>query len=154
MPGMSSHMSTPGTVTPTNTSLIPLHSFHPQIVHFPIALFLFGGFLEGMGMLRRRAAWRDAGFLCMVGASVTSFAAIATGLTAMFRNEYALKGNVLIHLVLALSATTAMGITALLGHAAVKRGKERNGWLYWIVLLIALGLVGIAGHWGGILVYG
>ena len=72
----------------------------------------------------------------------------------MFRNEYALKGNILIHLVLALSATTAMAVTALVGRAAAKGGKERNGWLYWLALLIALALVSITGHWGGILVYG
>jgi uncharacterized membrane protein len=154
MPGMSGHMATPGTVTPSNPSLIPLHSFHPQIVHFPIALFLFGGFLEGMGLWRRRTGWREAGFLCLTGASVTSLAAIATGLTAMYRNEYALKGNVLIHLILALSATTAMAVTALVGRAAVKKEQERTGWLYWLALLIALLLVSITGHWGGILVYG
>ena len=154
MPGMAGHMATPGTVTPTNSSVIPLHSFHPQIVHFPIALFLFGGFLEIIGLWRRRSGWRDAAFLCMAGASVTSLAAIATGLTAMFRNEYALKGNILIHLILALSATTAMAVTALAGRAAAKKGRERSGWLYWLALLIALVLVSITGHWGGILVYG
>ena len=154
MPGMSGHMATPGTVPPSNSSLIPLHSFHPQIVHFPIALFLFGGFLEAVGLWKRRSGLREAAFLCMAGASITSFAAVATGLTAMFRNEYALKGNVLIHLILASSATVTMGITAMLGRKAAKKGKERSGWLYWAVLFAALALVSIAGHWGGILVYG
>ena len=81
-------------------------------------------------------------------------AAVATGLTALYRNEYALKGNVLIHLILALSAVTAMAVTALAGWSAVKNGKDRSGWLYWVALLISLLLVSIAGHWGGILVYG
>ena len=130
MPGMSGHMATPGALAPSNSSLIPLHSFHPQIVHFPIALFLFGGFLEIIGLWRCRSGWRDAAYLCMAGASVTSLAAIATGLTAMFRNEYALKGNILIHLTLAVSATTGMAVTALIGRAAMKKGEERNGWLY------------------------
>lgn len=154
MPGMSGHMANPGTIAPANSVLFPLHSFHPQIVHFPIALFIFGGLLEGLGLWKRRPGWREAGYICMAAASVTSLAAIATGLTAMFRNEYALKGNVLIHLILALSATLAMAITAIMGWLAAKKGKERAGWMYWIVLLISLLLVSIAGHWGGILVYG
>ena len=145
--GVANHASAP-------PPMIPLHSFHPIIVHFPIALFLFGGFLEAWGMWKRRLALREAGFVCLSGASVTSFAAIATGLTAMYRNGFALRGMVLTHLVLALSASLGMALTALLGWSAVRAGRPRDSRVYWVVLFISLALVGLAGHWGGLLVYG
>jgi len=146
--------ATPGPATSGPAPLIPTHSFHPQIVHFPIALFLFGGFLEGWGLWKRRSNLREAGFLCMTGAGVTSLAAVATGLIAVYRLGFALKGTVLIHLVLALSATVGMAVTALAGRAAARAGKERSGRLYWLILLLSLALVGAAGHFGGMLVYG
>ena len=136
------------------SELIPTHSFHPLLVHFPIALFLFGVFLEGWGTWKRRPDLREAAFVCLTGASVISFAAVATGLIARYRLGLPFTGTVLIHVAMALSATLGMAGTALLGRSAAKAGRERTGWLYWVVLLLSALLVGSAAFFGGILVYG
>ena len=146
--------SPPASPPANKSELIPTHSFHPLRVHFPIALFLFGVFLEGWGKWKRRAALREAGFVCLTGASVVSFAAVATGLIARYRLGLPFSGTVLIHVVLALSATFGMAATALLGRSAAKAGRERTGWLYWVVLLLSALLLGCAAFFGGILVYG
>ncbi len=67
---------------------------------------------------------------------MTSLAAVATGLVAVYRLGFALQGTVLIHLILALSATVSMAVTTLVGRTAARAGKERSGWLYWLTLLL------------------
>lgn len=49
--------------TPPPAELIPKHSFHPLIVHFPIGLFIFGAFLEFFWQVAQKGGRAKARFL-------------------------------------------------------------------------------------------
>jgi uncharacterized membrane protein len=138
---------------PPASPLIPMHSFHPIIVHFAFALFIFGGLVELVGILRLKQSLREAGFLDMAAGNLAALAAVATGLTAVYRNGFPLRGVLLAHMALASSATVAMTVTTVIGLAAARSGRPRESRLYLIGLLLALMLVSAAGYFGGVFVY-
>lgn len=140
---------------PTFSSpLLPLHSYHPTIVHFPIALFMFGGLLELLGERKRRPDLRAAGFLNLAVGSLTSLLSVATGFIAAYRNAFALQGILLTHMGLGVASAVGMLATALVGWSAMRRGRERNSPLYWVLLIVSALLVGATGHFGGLFVFG
>lgn len=130
---------------------IPKHSFHPIIVHFPIALFLFGAAIDAFAIYRRRPTWRDIASWNMVVGALSGWAAIATGVVAALRLGYTLTPGkpVFTHLAFAALATVLMGAVS---YNQVK--KRPTGVLYFLLLGLAAAAVAIAGHLGGDLVYG
>lgn len=129
--------------------LIPLHTFHPAVVHFPIALFLFGVFLEAVGAWRSNAPMRQAGFWNLVGSAVSLAIVVPTGLAAFLRMGMPFAGALLTHFVLAVAAALSV-----LSIALWRRKGPVVGLLYWIALAVASILVMAAGHFGAAMVYG
>lgn len=129
--------------------LIPNHTFHPTLVHFPIALFIFGAFLDFIGARKALAGWRQAGYLNFLAGLVSTIVVIPTGIIAMLRLGYPLEGTVLQHLLLGSFATILMAAIV-----AVRRKSAPDTTGYWVGLLLAVAAVGVTGHWGGMLVYG
>jgi uncharacterized membrane protein len=129
--------------------LLPRHGFHPQLVHFPIALFLFGAALEFFGWRRKENGLRQAAWLCLLWGALSTLAAVATGLTAFFLQGLAFEGPVLTHFLLATGSTLLM-----LGTVAWRRKAAHESMAYFALLLVAVILVSVAGHFGGNLVYG
>ncbi|RYG40771.1 hypothetical protein EON79_22010, partial [bacterium] len=100
---------------PESGDLVPRHSGHPLIIHFPIALFLFGAFLDRMGVRKGDDGLRRGAVVTMWAGAMTSLIAVATGITAALRLGYSLLPGeaVFTHLVLGILATLAMlGATA------------------------------------------
>lgn len=132
-------------------SIIPRHAFHPVLVHFPLALFIFGGALDLAGLARRNAAVRLAGLWNMTAASVATALAIPTGFLAASLSGYKLTlgSGVVTHLLFAAGGTVLMTLLV-----AWRSRAERRGPLYVAILLLTIAIVGFAGHLGGTLVYG
>ena len=143
-----SHAATPGDGM---LGMIPKHSFHPVLVHFPIALFIFGAFLELVGLRWRRPALREAGYWNLLAGSISTTVSIASGFTVALRMGYQLVPGtaVFTHLAVAILASLAMLATVLW-----RRKGAHVGWGYFSLLLLAAALVGLAGHFGGGMVYG
>ena len=133
--------------------LTPKHSFHPIIVHFALALFVFGGLLEIYGQAKRRQFVREAGFLNMAAASVAGLVAVLTGVIASYRNGFPFKGTLLIHLILGITAAVGMAAAAYVGYRASGKGRARSSHLYWALLGLALVAVMSAAFFGGEFVY-
>lgn len=128
--------------------LIPEHTFHPVLVHFPIALFLFGVFAEVLGKVRKSdelgkvAGWNLAfGFL-------GALASILTGFIAAYRmgRGFPPTGDANTHMLFALGGTVLM--------AATLWARKRGGAAYWVLLALAAIVIGYAGHLGGQMVFG
>ncbi|MCC7433895.1 MAG: DUF2231 domain-containing protein [Methanoregulaceae archaeon] len=147
----------PGPVNPIEveeaaieTVSIPNHRFHPLVIHFPIALFLFGAFLDVLGYrrgddgLRRLALW-NLGF----GAAV-SVVAVITGLLALFALGWELQGAVLAHLAFGLTASASMLATFFVR----RKGDPPTKPGYWMLLAFASLATIVAGHLGSSLVFG
>jgi uncharacterized membrane protein len=131
--------------------VVPKHSFHPLIVHFPIGLFLFGALLEFWGIRKRSDSVRQAAFWNLVGGALAGLVAVPTGLFAAFRLGYSLVPGTLVfgHLVGGSLATLLMVAVALWRR---RHAPSTPGYL--TLLALAVALVVAAGHYGGSLVYG
>ncbi|MBA3726351.1 MAG: hypothetical protein H0W86_07830 [Armatimonadetes bacterium] len=131
------------------SQLIPPHSFHPLAVHFPIALFIFGAFLEFLGKWRRNGDLRRFAIWNLGFGALASLIAVPTGIAAWLRVGFSLEGNLLIHFILASAATVLM-----LAVAAWRRKGELDSPFYWISLAATTSIVAAAGHFGALMVYG
>src|SRR4051812_40641012 len=87
-------------------ALMAPHAQHPVIVHFPIALFIASVAFEGLATSRKNDALANVAYYNLVGAALTLPLTIATGLAA-WRWQLegaALKGNIRLHLICALTS--------------------------------------------------
>lgn len=128
--------------------LVPNHSFHPAIVHFPIALAVFAWVLELAGWRRQDSGLRHASAWALGAALLTAAASLATGLIALNRLGFALEGKPLVHMCSALGATTVLATAFFF-----KLRKQDSAPAYWVLLTLAAVLVGLTGHLGSLMVY-
>ena len=132
-----------GSVKPASGDLIPKHTFHPAIVHFPIALLAIAALLELIYRRRSDEIYHKASVINLTIGLISAAGAITTGVTAWLRLGYKLEGNLLIHLILA-STSILIGVGAY-------RMRDKPTYL-WLILASG-GLVMLAGHFGGTMVY-
>jgi uncharacterized membrane protein len=128
---------------------VPKHSFHPLIIHFPIALFLFGAGLEVFGWRRKDPTMRKAGWWALLFGALSTAIAIPTGLMVFLRSGFQWQGTALIHSILAVTATLLMAATVIW-----RRKGAHESLSYFTLLGLAAIAVGAAGHFGALLVYG
>lgn len=128
---------------PKPKPLIPNHSFHPAVIHFPIALIAFSALFEFLAKRKKNDSLHQASVFNLAGGSILSLVSIATGITAWLRLGYRLEGTLLIHLLLA-SAGSIVGLVAWKTHAKP---------IYFILISLSAILLLAAGHWGGLMVY-
>jgi uncharacterized membrane protein len=133
-------------------ALLAKHAQHPVIIHFPIALFIISVGLDLLAVWRRNPAMTRAAYYNLIGAALTAPLAIVSGLTAWqwLLEGAKLKGNLLLHLIFALSASGMIGL--LCGwRVSQRRSPERMpGVTYLVLALATVLLVALAGHLGGI----
>jgi uncharacterized membrane protein len=129
--------------------LLPEHGFHPVVVHFPIALFLFGAVMDLAGWAKGVEAVRRAGYWNMVAGALSSLVAVPTGLIIFRRSDYTWQGPVLVHFWSAVCAVLLM-----LSVVLWRRKSALTSPAYALFLSLAVMAVGAAGHFGGQLIYG
>ena len=133
-------------------ALLQGHAQHPVIIHFPIALFIASAVFELLALWRKQPVFAAVAYYNLVGAAITIPLAIATGLGAWrWQLESAvLKGNLRLHLICALSsAALILFLCWMRARLRVKNISPRVA--YFALTLLALMLITITGHLGGIL---
>jgi uncharacterized membrane protein len=133
--------------------LIPEHSFHPALVHFPIALFLFSGFLDFLAIRRRSSALQKAAEWNLYGAAASSIPTVATGLAFWLREGEKLKGLLLYHLVAAVLATSLLLCLAVVRRRGLEAMPAAKLSAYWLFTMLGLAAVVLAGFFGGEMVF-
>ena len=133
-------------------ALLAKHAQHPVIIHFSIALFIISVAFDLLAIWRRNPPLAKAAYYNLLAAALTAPVAIASGLTAWqwLLEGAKLKGNLLLHLIFALSAS---GMIWLLCGWRVRQRRfpERSPGVIYIVLALAtVLLIALAGHLGGI----
>jgi len=128
---------------------IPKHTFHPLLVHFPIALYFFGAFMEAFGAYRKRDDIRSAGFWSLLAALVSLVAVLPTGLIARARLGFPLEGDMLIHLSAAIASSVS-----LLAVVLWRRKGPTCHLGYWALLAVVAALIALTGHFGSQLIFG
>ncbi|MEA2202527.1 MAG: hypothetical protein QOI89_3170 [Solirubrobacteraceae bacterium] len=133
-------------------ALLARHAQHPVIIHFPIALFIASAVFEVLAVWRKQPVFAAVAYYNLLGAALTVPLAIATGLGAwQLQLEGAtLKGNLLLHMICGL--TSASLIFILCWKRSRLRAKSvPPGVVYLAVTLLALMVITLTGHLGGIL---
>lgn len=134
-------------VKPEN-GLIPTHSFHPIVVHFPLALVIVGFLFDLAGYVRKESWLKRAGWLNL-SLGLASFAVVfPTGIAAWLRMGWKLEGNTLIHLIFAV-ASLVFGVAAWL---LMNKATRSTG--YWVLAVLTVITISVAGHFGGLMVHG
>ena len=129
--------------------VIPDHGFHPAVNHFPIALFLFGAALDFLGACRKDAAIRRMAFWNLAAGSISTIVVIPTGVAAYFLSDYTWNGMVIVHITAAACAIVLMALVALW-----RRKGTHTSRAYFSLLSLAAIALGVAGYYGGELIYG
>ncbi|HLO99480.1 MAG TPA: DUF2231 domain-containing protein [Fimbriimonas sp.] len=124
--------------------LVPEHSFHPALVHFPVALLIVAAAFEIVGRKKNDDGLHSASVLCNGVGLIGSLFATISGVLFWLRAGFTLEGTLLIHLILAV-LSTIVGVVAY-----VYRSKPA----YVVIITLSALLVGAAGHFGGEMVYG
>ena len=133
-------------------ALLAGHAQHPVMIHFPIALFIASAVFEVLAVWRKDPILASVAYYNLLGAALTVPLAIATGLGAWrWQLEGAtLKGNLRLHLILAL--TSASLIFLLCWRRSRLRAKGLSpGTAYIAATFVALLVITLTGHLGGIL---
>src|SRR5215469_5456884 len=133
-------------------ALLQGHAQHPVIIHFPIALFIGSVVFEVIAAWRKQPVLASVAYYNLLGAALTVPLAIATGLGAWHwqLEGAAIKGNLLLHMICAL--TSALLIFFLTWMRLRLRTKGSSPSIaYWAVAVVALLVITLTGHLGGIL---
>ena len=128
------------------------HAQHPVIVHFPIALFIMSAVFEVLALWRKQPALESVAYFNLLAAAISIPFTIVTGLLAwQWQLEgAALKGNLRIHLALAIS-TAAVILFLFWRRRRLRRDDTAPTAAYFTLLAIGLILITVTGHLGGIL---
>jgi uncharacterized membrane protein len=133
-------------------TLLAGHAQHPVLIHFPIGLFIASVAFDLFAVWRKQPILAAVAYYNLLGAALTIPLAIATGLGA-WRWQLegaAIKGNLRLHMICAL--TSALLIFFLTWVRSRQRTKGRSPSIaYWALTLVALLVITLTGHLGGIL---
>lgn len=102
--------------------LLARHAQHVVIIHFPIALFIGGVAFDLLAVWRKNRILASAAYYNVIAAAILALPAVATGLLAwqLQLGGARLRGNLRLHLVLALFSSAAMWLVWYL-HVRARR---------------------------------
>jgi len=129
--------------------------FHPLLIHFPIAWAVLLLLVDLATFLLRRP-WNTLGLLLGIGIAISIIPVVTTGLLRMATMGASgeLLDLVQDHRNLALTASSIMLVAVVL---RVVRRNELVGWArsaYLGLMALATLLIGLTGHYGGMVVHG
>src|SRR5881275_1475913 len=133
-------------------ALLQGHAQHPVIIHFPIALFIASAVFEVLAVWCKQPGLASVADYNLIGAALTVPLAIATGLGA-WRWQLegaALKGNLRLHVICALTSASLIFFLSWMRWRFRVKGNS-PGLAYFAVTFLALMMITLTGHLGGIL---
>jgi uncharacterized membrane protein len=125
---------------------------HPLLVHFPIALILIAAVAELVALVTRFPEWHTVAVMNVRAGAAFAVASAGAGWllasSPMVEASPALEWHRWLGLMAATAAITAALTTGDIDHL------PRRQRLYRIALFSAAAFVAVAGHFGGVLVWG
>jgi uncharacterized membrane protein len=133
----------------------PLLIFHPIVVHFAIALVLFGVVFDCVGSVRDHARVQDVGRVCFLAGVAALGVAVVSGWVEQELPRPASVFDDQMQHVLSLHEYLGYGLFAWFLVLTVMRVRLAERLPVAFLLLAALGAAGLVlqGYWGGELVY-
>lgn len=139
---------------PKPKPLVPKNAFHPAIVHFPIALFLAGIFLDFLGMWKNHRTLLLAGWYNLLLGAVSTLASVASGVVAMVFMKLPYKGLIFNHLLLVGIGTVIMWAMVALRYNRHEKMSTPLRIVYYLLAAAGCVLIAWGAHLGGDFVYG
>lgn len=134
-------------------ALLARHAQHVVLIHFPIGLFITSVAFDVIARFTRSRSLARAAYYNLIGAAIMVLPAVVTGVFAwQLQLEGAkLKGNLRSHLVLGASSAVLMWILAWWRRSQERRDRGSLAIGYWAVAFLAVLVIALTGHLGGIL---
>jgi uncharacterized membrane protein len=134
-------------------ALFARHAQHVVLIHFPVALFITSVAFDVIARFTRSRSLARAAYYNLVGAAIMALPAVVTGVLAwQLQLEGAkLKGNLRLHLVLGASSAVLIWMLAWWRRGQERRDHDSLAVGYWAVAFLAVLVVALTGHLGGIL---
>jgi uncharacterized membrane protein len=131
--------------------LLAKHAQHVALVHFPIALIFVGVTFDLLSLRKQSLALLRAAYYTVIVAAISAVPTIATGLLAwQFQLEGArLKGNLRLHLILALCSSALIWLVCWLHVKEQRKPQFNSPGVRLAVELVAVALTMLTGHLGG-----
>ena len=128
-------------------------TFHPLLVHFPIALVLAAAGAELLSMATARQAWRTIAAANIRAGAATGVAAAITGWLLASAPFMDAAPSVEWHRWVGMAGAVGAVGAALLS-SSLSMSSTRSAFVYRLTLFATALLVAITGHLGGTLVWG
>ena len=135
--------------------LFKMESFHPILVHFPIALLLAALLIETLGLLFSKQHWHRVSLWNLTLGAAGAAVAVLTGRQAMAVAKHSME----IYRIMELHERLGYGVLALTiliaGCRLLARDRisRKTRWMLWALLAAACGLMAFSAHLGGRMVY-
>src|SRR5881275_1934797 len=133
-------------------ALLAAHAQHPILIHFPIGLFIASVVFDLLAVWRTQPLFASVAYYNLLGAALTLPLAIATGLGAwQWQLEGAtIKGNLRLHMICAVTSALLIFLLSWMRSSIRSKGSSLSIG-YWALTLMALVVITLTGHLGGIL---
>src|SRR3984885_7269358 len=133
--------------------LLARHAQHVVLIHFPIALFISSVAFDVIARFTHSRSLARAAYYNLIGAAIMALPAVVTGILAwQLQLEGAkLRGNLRLHLALGASSAVLIWLLAWWRKDQDRRDRGSLAAEYWAVAAIAVLVVALTGHLGGIL---
>jgi uncharacterized membrane protein len=134
-------------------ALLSRHAQHVVIIHFPIALFLSSFAFDLLALWKGSRSLARAAYYNLIAAAISAPAAVFSGLLAwQLQLEGAkLRGNLRLHLGLGASSAVLLCLLAWWRRRHETENRHHLAVAYWVVGFLAVVVVALTGHLGGIL---
>ena len=135
------------------TAFLAKHAQHVVLIHFPIALFMVSFTFDLLAFRRDNRQLAIAAYYNLVAAALATLPAVATGLLAWqwLYGGHKLKGNLRLHLLLALASSAMIWLLCWWRTRRQRKPGWRLGPAYLTIELVAVAVITLTGHLGGIL---
>jgi uncharacterized membrane protein len=131
--------------------LLAKHAQHVALVHFPIALIVVAAVFDLMAFRKDNLALFKAAYYTVIAASISAVPTVATGLLAwqlQFEGKR-LRGNLRLHLMLALLSSVMIWLVCWLHFRARRKPERVSSRLRRVIEVVAVLLTVLTGHIGG-----
>jgi uncharacterized membrane protein len=133
------------------TVILAKHAQHVALVHFPIALIFVSVAFDLISLRKQSLALLRAAYYTVIVAAISAVPTIATGILAwqlQFEGK-APKGNLKLHMILALSSSVMIWLVCWLHIKEQRKPQFNSSAVRLTVEVVAVALTMLTGHVGG-----